>query len=416
MAGPTQGNAIVVGAGAVGVCTARYLQRAGFAVTVLDPEPPGEGASQGNAGILSGVGVIPEGTPGILMKVPGMLLDPTSPLAIRWRYLPRLAPWLLRLVRASTPSRVDEIAEALYALCSRAIAAYGPLLADARSDDLVRQTGWISVYDSAASHAEAKWETDLKLRLGLDLSELDGDALRQMVPALHPEISHGAFMSEVAMTVNPLRLVQTLARDIPTRGGRLLAERVTGFELGEGGVTRVRTDKGAHPADLVVIAAGAYSGPLAAELGSRVPLDTERGYHVMLPEPGIEVRLPIHSHDGGYVITPMEHGLRIAGTVEFAGLEAPPNYARAEALLNHARGLLPGLKTEGMTMWMGRRPSMPDSLPVLGRSPRHKNAYFAFGHGRLGLTMAALSGRVIADLARGHKPELDITPYRADRF
>ncbi len=409
-------NAVVVGAGAVGVCTARYLQRAGFKVMVLDPEPPGEGASQGNAGILSGVAVIPEGTPRTLLQVPKMLLDRSSPLAIRWRYLPRLAPWLLRLLRASTPARVEHIAGALYALTSRAIEAYGPLLADARADDLVRLSGWICVYGSAADYAEAKWENDLKRRLGLSLEDLGGDAVRQMVPALAPEIGHGTFMSEVAMTVNPLRLVQTLARDIQNRGGLLLSERVTGFELGQAGVASVRTESRSYPADLVVIAAGAYSGPLAAGLGSRVPLDTERGYHVMLPKPGVEVRLPIQSHDGGYVVTPMEHGLRVAGTVEFARLDAPPNYARAEALLGHARRLLPGLQSDGMTMWMGHRPSMPDSLPVLGRSPHHGNVYFAFGHGRIGLTLAALSGRIIADLARGRAPEIDLTPYRADRF
>lgn len=409
-------RAVVVGAGAVGICTALYLQREGFAVTVLDPDPPGEGASQGNAGVIATGSVLPVGMPGTLAKVPRMLLDPSAPLSVRWSYMPRLAPWLWRFLRASTPRRVEEISAALAALTMPALAAYEPLLEAAGAQDLIRRSGIIDIYDSARSFAAARPENELRRRHGVRVEDIGAAELNQFAPALSDEVRHGVFLPDHAMTVNPLRLVQALAADLERRGGRILRERVSGFRMGPGGPERVRTEAGEHAAEVVVIAAGAFSRPLAAELGSRVPLDTERGYHVMLPEPGVELRLPIQSHDRGFVITPMEHGLRVAGTVEFGGLEAPPNYARADVLLRHAKQLLPGLSSEGMTQWMGFRPSLPDSLPVLGRVPGRANAYLNFGHGHLGLTMAAVSGRHIAALAAGREAEIDLTPYRPDRF
>jgi D-amino-acid dehydrogenase len=409
-------RAVVVGAGVVGVCTALYLQREGFEVTVLDPDPPGEGASQGNAGVIALGAVLPVAMPGTLIKVPGMLLDPLAPLSVRWSYMPRLTPWLMRFVLASLPHRVEEISAALAALSLPALAAYEPLLEGAGAGDLVQRTGLIDIYDSARSFAAARSENDLRRRRGVRLDDMGDAELRQLAPALAHKIRHGVFVPDTAITVNPLRLTQALAADFERRGGRILRERASGFHMASAGVERVVTDRDEHPADIVVVAAGAFSRPLAAQLGSRVPLDTERGYHVMLPEPGVELRLPIQSHDRAFVITPMEHGIRVAGTVELGGLKAPPNYARADVLLRHAKDLLPGLNDAGAVRWMGFRPSLPDSLPVLGRVPGCDNAYLNFGHGHLGLTLAAISGRQIAALAAGRDAEVDMTPYRPDRF
>ena len=211
-------------------------------------------------------------------------------------------------------------------------------------------------------------------------------------------------------------MTQVLAEDFLRRGGRILREKVTGFEFGPSGVVAVCTARETHPAHRVVLAAGAYSRPLAARLGSRLPLDAERGYHVMLPRAGIDLKRTIVNGDRYFGMTPMLGGLRLAGTVELASVGAAPNYARADSLLRAARHSFPLLGETGATRWMGCRPSLPDSLPVLGRSPVHPDVYFAFGHGHLGLTGAATTGKIIADLVADRAAPIDITPFRADRF
>jgi D-amino-acid dehydrogenase len=222
---------------------------------------------------------------------------------------------------------------------------------------------------------------------------------------------------ENAYVVNNYRLVVSLAEHFVRRGGVLCREAVSGFDLAEGdGSNLVRTDAGRHAVDAIVVAAGAWSKALTRQLGHKVPLDTERGYHVMLPEPGVMPRLPIYSGDNSFAVTPLEHGLRFAGTVELGGLAAAPNYSRADVLLERGRRMFPGLKEAGATKWMGFRPSMPDSVPVIGGSPRRRNAFFAFGHGHLGLTLGAITGRLIADLVAGRDPGIDMAPYRVDRF
>ncbi len=409
-------HAVVVGAGAVGIATALYLRREGFAVTVLDPQAPGEGASLGNAGILATGSVIPVGTPEVLKRLPRMMLDPLAPVAVRWRYLPRLTPWFLRFLMASRPGRVEEISRALAALLAHTHDAYRPLIEEAGAGDLLRPSGMLHVYENEAAYRAGEEGRALRARRGVPYDDLGRDELRQLVPALAPEVAHGIFLRDPVMTVDPLALVQALAASLEAKGGVIRRERVTGFTDAGGRPAGVTTETASHAADLIVIAAGAFSRPLAKALGSAVPLDTERGYHVMLPDPGIELRLPVQCAEGAFVLTPMAKGLRLAGTDELAGLEAPPNWDRARVLVERARRLFPGLRTEGLEPWMGFRPSLPDSLPVLGRAPGHDNVYFAFGHGHLGLTMAAASGRIIAELASGRDPGIDLAPYRAERF
>ncbi len=406
----------VIGAGIVGICCALYLRRDGHRVTVVDYRGPGEGASQGNAAIISGASVEPVAMPGIVGRVPGMLLDPLGPLAIRWSYLPRLTPWLLRFVAASRPDRVERISIALRELSSRCIASFKPLTQAAGIGDMIRDTGWLSVYKTEASFHRSRGELELQRRRGVKFDLLTGDQIRQIEPSLAPIFERAVFFPENSMTVNNFRLVQRLAEDFTARGGRLLQETVTDVVLGPTGPRELVTDKGRHAIDAVVVAAGAWSKALTRRLGHRVALDTERGYHVMLPDPGVMPRLPIHVGDHGFVMTPLEHGLRFAGTVELGGLKAPPNWERADVLLKHGRKILPGLQETGLTRWMGFRPSVPDSVPVISVSPKTPNAYFAFGHGHLGLTFGAITGRLIADLAAGRATGFDMAPYRVDRW
>ena len=406
----------MVGGGIVGVCCALYLQRDGHRVTVMDPGGPGEACSSGNAGQFVTGYCVPLGLPGIAKDVPAMVLDPLGPLTIRWPYLPALLPWLLRFMAASSPRRVGEIAKALYRLNNDALTAFDPLLEQAGADHLIRRNGRLDVYQSERVFAKAQVKFDLLRRCGVKVEMLDQKGIRELEPALADRCGQGAFYPESAHTTNPLRLTRLLAEDFVRRGGVILRERVTDFRTGSDGVWSVVTDGGRHPADQLVLAAGAYSRPLAAKLGSRLPLEAERGYHLMLPQAGIELQRTVVHGDRYFGLTPMEGGLRLAGTVELASVHAKPNFARADALFQAARHALPSLNGRGAVRWMGCRPSMPDSLPVLGRSPIHRSVYFAFGHGHLGLTGAAASGRVIADLVAERVKDSQFDAYRADRF
>jgi D-amino-acid dehydrogenase len=394
---------------------ALYLQRDGHAVTVIDREGPGAGASRSSAGLISSASCVPIGTPGVLRRVPAMLRDPLAPLTIRWRYLPRLAPWLLRFVRASAPARVEAIADALASLVRVAIESYRPLLASAGAEALVRDDGVLYTYATDASFAAAQAGLDLRIRRGMTMEILTGDAVRELEPDLAP-VRHGVLFPRTLFTTDPHRLVEALAEAFVRDGGKLVRAEVSDVEPASGDRHVVRTRDGTHVTDAVVLAAGAWSRALAARLGAPVPLDTERGYVVMLPSPGVQVHRALISGDYHFAVTPMAAGLRLAGTVELAGLQAPPNPRRAERLIEGARRMFPRLDPAGATQWMGFRPSMPDSLPVIGRSPRHPSVFLAFGHGHLGLTFGAITGKLIAELVGGRPTTVDVTPYRADRF
>ncbi len=406
----------VIGAGIIGVCSALCLQRDGFQVTLIEREGPGEGASFGNGAVIGEEAVVPVATPGNLGKVPGMLFDPLGPLALRWSYLPRLVPWLLRFVAAGRRDRVEEISIALKALLEGTFEAFDRLLALADARDMLRRTGWLAVYETERGLADTQPMLALQRRRGVRFDVLETEQLRQFEPALAPIFARGVYFPDVGYTVNSQRLVQVLAAAFQRLGGVLEIAEARGFEIGPAGPRAVVTDQGAMPCEAVVVAAGAWSKHLAAQLGSRPPLDTERGYHVQFPEPGVMPRLPVYSTERAFVASPLEVGLRVAGTVELGGLEAAPNWDRAEVLLGHAKRWFPGLQTGGMTRWRGFRPSMPDSLPVIGRSPRFANVVFAFGHGHCGMMMSARTGEIVAALLANRDPGLDMSPYRVERF
>jgi D-amino-acid dehydrogenase len=410
---------VIVGAGIVGACAAAWLQREGRQVLLIDQGEPGMGASFGNGGLFSMSSVAPVGMPGVLGKVPGWLLDAEGPLTIRWSYLPRLVPWLVRFVAASAPERVEKQARALRALLEGSLANYAPLIRDAGAEDLVRQQGSLYLYGS-----EASWRGDrameLRRRNGVEVEELSGPALAELEPDLGPSFTRARLIRANGHTTDPLRLVQKLAQGVVARGGRIAQDAVTGFEHNGASVTAVRTSRGVQAASAVVVAAGAWSKPLAAQLGDRVPRDTERGYHALIRNPEKSVRMPALYVDGSFGLTPMETGLRLTGTVELGGLDAVPNWARSRVLVDQAKRILPGLLADSddsrVSRWMGFRPSMPDSLPVIGPSSRHANAFYAFGHGHVGMCGASTTGRIIAELVAGKAPSIDLAPFSARRF
>jgi len=291
---------------------------------------------------------------------------------------------------------------------------------EAGATDLVQRAGHLFVYRTPASWQadQAAWR--LRADNGIRWDEFDAEELRQLEPNLSREYVKGALVRENGHTINPHRLVNSLAAAFQRAGGSLLKERVLGFELEGDRLTAIRCEGAALGVDAAVLAAGIWSRPLAAQLGDRVPLETERGYHIMIRDPEVSPRLPVADADGKFVATPMELGLRLAGTVELAGLKAPPNWQRARVLLAHARrlypALSPGYAEDRLSMWMGHRPSLPDSLPVIGVSRQTRDVVYAFGHGHIGMACAAKTGRTVADIVSGHKTEIDVAAFSPQRF
>ena len=406
----------VIGAGIIGMAAAVTLQRDGHKVTVIDSLAPGQGCSFGHGGALSTGQCIPFSLPGMLAKVPGWLVDPLSPLAVRWRYLPKALPWLMRWVMAGRLDRVKAYAAALNALHAPTLEGYRGLLGSAGVADLFRVQGHLYVWQGETPNAKDHISQSLRETHGVRSEALDAAGVQGREPCLAPIFGRGLYFPDNAHTVNPLRLVETLAASFTADGGTIRQGRVRGFDVGADGPRTVLTDIGDFPLDLLVVAAGAWSGRLTRQLGTRVPLETERGYHVMLPNPGIQLAAKLMNRDHMFGATSMEHGLRLSGTVEIAGVDAAPDYRRAEVLLRHGRRMLPGLNDEGASFWMGCRPSFPDSLPVIDRSPVHPSIFYAFGHGHTGMIGAPMTGRLLADMVYGREPVIDPRPYAVNRF
>lgn len=406
----------MIGAGIVGMSAALHLQRAGRRVTVIDPRAPGTMASFGNAGGIVTGALMPTSTPGLWKQVPRMLLDPMGPLRIRWRYLPRLTPWLIRFLRAGRPGRLEPTARALWPLLSR---AYDEHLALARlvgAEDIVHPNGWLKLYQTEAGFAQSLPERELMARFGVNAQILGPGEIGELEPGLVRRFVRGIYQPDSGSVTSPGRLVRTYAGHFVAGGGTVVGEAVRRLASVADQV-EVTTDLGIHRFDEVVVAAGAWSARLARTLGERIPLETERGYHLNLASDGaVELHRPTFFADRGLVLAPMEDGVRLTGGVELAGLDAPPDFVRIKRLLPVARELLPGLSDTITREWMGHRPSTPDSLPVIGRSPRNPRVIHAFGHGHLGLTLGPVTGRLVAGIAAGGPQEIDPAPYRPDRF
>ncbi|MFV8782569.1 NAD(P)/FAD-dependent oxidoreductase [Microbulbifer sp. SA54] len=408
---------LVVGAGIVGTTIAEQLQCRGHDVMLLDRDEPGRGCSFGNAGHFATDVVLPLANMQTILSLPKIIRDPLGPLSIRWSYLPKILPWLARFAVAALPHNARASCDSLRALNGRSIESYDRLLKRTGLTDLMTKNGALTVYEAAASIDANAGSVALLKRFGVDVELKTGDEIRELEPALSQKVAGGLYFPKTAHSVNPFRLVSALAEVFRAQGGAVVQGEVVKISPREGGGCDViLNDARRLCADRVIVATGAWSKPLAAQLGYRVPLDTERGYHLMLPESDCAVSRPLVSYERAFVMTPMEEGLRLAGTVELAGLDAEPNYQRADILFQHAQALLPQASREGATQWMGFRPSLPDSLPVIGAAPKHRDIYFAFGHQHLGLTQAAVTAELVADLVEGKVPEIDLNPYAISRF
>jgi len=410
----------VIGAGVVGLACAATLTQRGHQVRWIDPDPPGQGCSGGNAGLFSLSSFVPLALPGAWAKAPGWLTDPQGPLTIRPAYLPRALPWLWQLHRSSRLDRVVASADAMHTLLAPTWDAWLPLAQWAGASALIRRDGWAAAYRSKMALDGDALGWRLRTERGIRIDTLTGGSVREFDPNLSPAITHLLHLPDQGHCLDPLGLCQALARAVLAHGADApVPGRALSFEVRDGRIAQVHTERGAIDVDAVVVAAGAFSGALAAQLGARVPLDTERGYHITLKSPSVMPRVPLLEAEGKWFATPMTAGLRLAGTVEFAGLDAAPNWLRANALVDQLPKLLPQLNHRAIgdaDRWMGRRPSLPDSRPVIGRSPRFVNAVLAFGHAHVGLTSAAMTGRLVAQLLTGERPSIDLSPFAPDRF
>jgi D-amino-acid dehydrogenase len=407
---------VVVGAGIVGIACALHLQRRDCRVTVVDRLPPGEGASFGNAGVLAASSVVPVPTPGLVGKVPSMLMDPLGPLYLRWSYLPRLLPWLAPYLRQGRADAVTRIAAGLAPLLFDSVEQHRALAGGTKAEKWLHPSDYLYLFSDREKFEGDGLLWDLRRRHGAVWETLDRAAIQDLVPGTGPKYRFGALMKNHGMISDPGRYVKDLAETLVGNGGRLVRAEARGFAFAGDGTVGVETTEGSVNGDAVVIAAGAWSARLAERLGHRIPLESERGYHVELENPSVVPPMPVMMNDGKCVATPMAGGLRIAGLVEFAGLDAPPNPRPPRVLIERARRLFPGLTFEGHREWLGHRPATTDSLPVLGRSHSHPNVFFAFGHHHVGLTGGPKTGRLIAELITGSKPNFDLSPYRVDRF
>ncbi|MDH3689858.1 MAG: FAD-binding oxidoreductase [Gammaproteobacteria bacterium] len=412
----TSRKVTVIGAGIVGISCALHLQQRGYDITIIDRLPPGEATSFGNAGVIATGAVVPVATPGIIKKVPSMLLDPLGPLSIRWSYLPRLMPWLRSFVRNSSPQKVEKISDALSQLLSASVEEHQLLTAGTGAEKWVRPAPYTYIYKDEQSFDKDAYVWKLRSDRGVKTQILRGGEVQEYEPALSSHYKLAVQLHDHGYILDPSQLIKTLAQHFQTAGGKLLRTKVRDFEIGPNGPERLLTDTSPLEVDVLVIAAGAWSAELATKLGSTIPLESERGYHITIDNSGVSLRGPIMSAAEKVVATPMTPGLRLAGLVEFGGLSAPPNYKRTRTLLKHAKRLFSGVNTAEFTEWMGHRPSLPDSLPVVAKSPVYPSVYYAFGHQHVGMTSGPKTGRLIAALVAGESPNIDLAPFKADRF
>lgn len=409
---PSSSSVLVIGAGIVGLSCADALLQDGHQVTVLDRDPAGDKASFGNAGGIGVTEIVPASVPGVIWRIPGWLLDPLGPLSLRPAYLPTLLPFLRRFLKAGALAEVERISAALARLCHRAYDDLLPLLDRLGLLGELHRVGALTVYETTRGYERDRAEWELKRRHGFACEEMDGAAARGLEPALGPVVRHAIMTPAWSHLDDPKKLVDRLREHLIARGVDVAAGEVATISERHA-ATR---DGRRLPFDALVIAAGAWSARLARQVGDRAVLESERGYNTTLPSPKVRLSREVIFAERKFVATPMAMGLRIGGAAEFAGLEARAHGKRSGALVALARPYLPGLDATGGTEWMGQRPTTPDSLPVIGRSPRQGHVFYAFGHGHIGLTLGPTTGRLVADLVAGRAPPLDLSPYGIERF
>jgi D-amino-acid dehydrogenase len=415
-AGKAEPDVIVIGAGVVGLSAAIAALARGLSVMVLDREGPAAGASAGNAGAFAFTDILPLASPGILKKAPKWLLDPLGPLTVPPAYALQIAPWMFRFWRACSPRRVAHSTAAQTALMDLSKAELEPFLATTGTLPMLRKDGNLQVYESEAELKASLPGWTARQEHGIAFRHLDAAGMAEIQPGLAPRFTHGTFTPGWYSIADPKLYTWALADHFRARGGVIGRADVVALRPVDGGV-EVQTLGGTTlRAAQVVVAAGAFSHRLSKTVGDVVPLETERGYNTTLPLDAFDLRVQVTFGGHGFVVTRLSTGIRVGGAVELGGLKLPPNFRRSDAMLQKAQMFLPGLRSEGGAQWMGFRPSLPDSLPAIGRAGATPRVIYAFGHGHLGLTQSAGTARIVADLLTGKTPAIHLTPFSPQRF
>lgn len=407
---------IVIGAGIVGVATAIWLQRAGRETILIDRGEPGSGASFGNGGVLACCSIVPVNVPGLLGKAPRMLLDPDQPLFLKWSYLPRLAPWLRQYLGNCRPETVRRVARALHGLTADSPAEHQTLAAGTGAEAFIHPGEYLYAYPSRRAYEADRFGWDLRREYGFHWQEVEDGELRRIEPLLCRDLGFAVRLYDHGRIADPGAYVGALAAHFIRSGGRFLRSEVTDIVHKGGHVRGVRIGGETIACSAVVIATGAWSGALLRRLGLSVPLESERGYHVELIEPNRMPERPIMFTAGKFVATPMDGRIRLAGIVEFGGLEAPASRAPVDLLLRSIRRAMPDLRWRDTAHWMGHRPATADSIPVIGPLPGIAGVYAGFGHHHVGLTAGPRTGRLLAQLVCGQTPNISLAPYAPSRF
>ena len=409
----------IIGGGVVGAATALTLATRGYQVSLFERDEIGAGTSSGNAGGIVTGAVLPTATPDVLRSIPGYIFDPNGAAVLRPAYAFKILPWMFRFIAAGRPARVDSIAAALAPLVSKAMQAHRDLANISKAQHLINPVGWLKVYATDAGYADTAFERELMTRHGVNYSVLGAKEIGDLEPNLDPgAYKHGVFQPESGFVNFPQALTQAYFDAARERGAQHIQEAVLAVKPQPSGGIAITTGHSTRTFDSVVIATGAWSKQFAKQVGDDVCLDTERGYHISFRSSGQQLLTrPVSFPEGHCVLSPMHDGVSVVSGDELAGLTAPPDYRRIRALIPFAHKVLPGMAHDAVQReWMGYRPSTPDSMPVIGRSPSCASVFYAFGHGHLGLTLSAITAQLISGIVSGDTDPFDMVPYRINRF
>jgi D-amino-acid dehydrogenase len=409
-------DVIIIGAGIIGICSALSILETGKSVRLIDRGEPGQATSFGNAGVISPWSVVPQSMPGLWKQIPSMLFGSNGPIAIRPCYLPSFLPWALKFLRQGTEARANKTADSMQALNHANVELFRQHLAGTGHESLIEDSHYIHAFRNAKDGSL----TDLCYRIrrarGAEIELIKGGEIQSIEPILSTSFQSAILIRGQARARSPSRIGTVLAEKAARLGVILTKAEVQKLQQTDGNGWMVITDQGAYNASKVVLAAGPWSARLLSPMGINVPLEAERGYHVEFSDPKVQLYNSVMDMDMNIVASSMELGVRIAGTAEFSGLDQPANPKRVELLKKQAKMMMPDLNTTQMTSWMGARPSLPDSLPIISDLFKGKGLIGAFGHSHHGLMMAPRTGQLVADLVSDRTPNVDMMPFAADRF
>lgn len=407
----------VVGAGIVGLAVALRLRRDGYRVTIYDPMEPGSQTSSGNAAIIMTAQTVPFAEPAILRKLPALMRRKDGPLAIRKTHLPKLLPWISLFYKNNTRKRRAEVSEILAPMAMNALEVWMDLAGSHDAPRHFRQNGLLYVYKTRKAFRAAQADAELRGEHGVAFEIIQPEEMRQLEPALVSDLAGGILYTEVAQCMDPRKLCDAISGLFRTSGGEVRRNEVRRIQPVDRNSVNVATEEDEIGYDEVIIASGIDAPALLSPLGVKPKLASERGYHLMLHEPELSINQPIVSGEGRFVITQLENGIRLAGTSEFAHPAAQPDWDRADRLFDQAQELLPDLNGDGnASRWCGSRDSTPDGLPYVGRLQKHRNVICAFGHGHMGLTLAATTALLISDIIGKRESFVDVKALSPERF